>query len=98
MNLIGNVMCTISLREMMINRTYPEAGAALYAEFCLHRESADKIIVDLEGVETLPSMFLNTSIGAYIDNFGKESLKEKISFAKITRSQAERLRDYLARY
>ena len=26
------------------------------------------------------------------------SLKEKISFAKITRSQAERLRDYLARY
>ena len=34
----------------------------------------------------------------YIDSFGKESLKEKISFAKITRSQAERLRDYLARY
>lgn len=91
-------MCTINLKEMMINRTYPEAGAALYAEFCLHRESADKIIVDLEGVETLPSMFLNTSIGAYIDSFGKESLKEKISFAKITRSQADRLRDYLARY
>lgn len=91
-------MCTIKLKEMMINRTYPEAGAALYAEFCQYRDSADKIIVDLDGVETLPSMFLNTSIGAYIDNFGKESLKEKISFTKITRSQAERLRDYLARY
>jgi hypothetical protein len=98
MTLIGKLMCTISLKEMMINRTYPEAGAALYAAFCLYKDSVDKIIVDLDGVETLPSMFLNTSIGAYIDNFGKESLKEKISFAKITRSQAERLRDYLDRY
>ncbi len=91
-------MCTINLKEMMINRTYPEAGAALYAEICLYKDTVDKIIVNLDGVETLPSMFLNTSIGAYIDSFGKESLKEKISFAKITRSQAERLRDYLARY
>ena len=91
-------MCTINLKEMMINRTYPEAGAALYAEFCMHKDSVDKIIVNLDGVETLPSMFLNTSIGAYIEKFGKESLKEKISFAKITRSQADRLRDYLARY
>ncbi len=91
-------MCTINLKELMINRTYPEAGAALYAEFCLYKDTVDKIIVNLDGVEILPSMFLNTSIGAYIDNFGKESLKEKISFAKITRSQAERLRDYLARY
>lgn len=91
-------MCTINLKELMINRTYPEAGAALYAEFCLYKDTVDKIIVNLDGVEVLPSMFLNTSIGAYIDNFGKESLKEKISFAKITRSQAERLRDYLARY
>ena len=91
-------MCTIKLKEMMINRTYPEAGAALYAEFCQHKDSVDKIIVDLDGIETLPSMFLNMCIGAYIDNFGKESLKEKISFTKITRSQAERLRDYLARY
>lgn len=91
-------MCTINLKALMINRTYPEAGAALYAEFCLYKDTVDKIIVNLDGVETLPSMFLNTSIGAYIDNFGKESLKEKISFAKITRSQAERLRDYLARY
>ena len=38
------------------------------------------------------------SNGAYIDNFGKESLKEKISFTKITRSQAERLKVYLDRY
>ncbi|MBO5013959.1 MAG: STAS-like domain-containing protein [Paludibacteraceae bacterium] len=91
-------MYTINLKELMINRTYPEAGAALYAEFCLYKDTVDKIIVNLDGVEILPSMFLNTSIGAYIDNFGKESLKEKISFAKITRSQAERLRDYLARY
>ena len=91
-------MWTINLKEMMVNRTYPEAGAALYAEFCHHKDSVDKIIVDLDGVETLPSMFLNTSIGAYIDNFGKESLRQKISFTKITRSQAERLRDYLDRY
>ena len=50
-------MCTINLKEIMINRTYPEAGAALYAEFCMHKDSVDKIIVNLDGVETLPSMF-----------------------------------------
>ena len=61
MTLIGKLMCTISLKEMMINRTYPEAGAALYAAFCLYKDSVDKIVVDLDGVETLPSMFLNMS-------------------------------------
>lgn len=52
----------------------------------------------MEGVSSLPSMFLNVSIGKFIDKFGFETLKKKISFAKITKLQAERLTDYISRY
>lgn len=52
----------------------------------------------MEGVSSLPSMFLNVSIGKFIDEFGFETLKKKISFAKITKLQAELLTDYISRY
>ena len=60
--------------------------------------SSDKITIDMEGVSSLPSMFLNVSIGKFIDEFGFETLKKKISFTKITKLQAERLTDYISRY
>lgn len=47
--------------------------------------SSDKITIDMEGVSSLPSMFLNVSIGKFIDEFGFETLKKKISFTKITK-------------
>lgn len=77
---------------------YPTAGAKLFSLIKLHVSDNDKIVINLDGIDSLPSMFLNTSLGAFIDEFGKEALRSKISFTQITRSQAERLKDYFTRY
>ncbi len=52
----------------------------------------------MTGVAILPSMFLNMSIGKFIDNYGVDVLKAKISFHKISVSQANRIKDYVQKY
>ena len=88
-------MCTIRLSEVLYGKDYPEAGASLYEIIMQNKDSADKIVISMEGVSSIPSMFLNVSIGRYIEEFGIESLRSKISFSKITKAQAVRLRDYI---
>jgi hypothetical protein len=51
----------------------------------------------MEGVEVLPSMFLNASIGRYVEEHGIASLKGMLSFEKILSSQLTRIKDYLNR-
>ena len=51
----------------------------------------------MDGVSSLPSMFLNTSIGKMIEDFGVDSVR-LLSFRKITRLQAQRIKEYVDRY
>ena len=60
--------------------------------------NTDRIVVNMSDVDLLPSMFLNVSIGKLIDTYGKQKVKETISFTMITKSQASRLKDYFERY
>lgn len=48
-------------------------------------------------VNALPSMFLNTSIGRFIEEHGFDKLKEKVSFSNIGASQAQRIKEYIQR-
>lgn len=91
-------MCTIKLYDIMQEGDFPMAGTVLYDIIKKNMDSSDRIIIDMEGVSSLPSMFLNVSIGKFIDEFGLDKLKQKVSFVKIPKSQAERLRDYINRY
>lgn len=88
-------MCTIKLYDVMTGKDFPDAGSSLYDLIKDNLSSCDKVVIDLEGVSSLPSMFLNVSIGRFIDEFGLDALKKKISFTKITRSQAERITEYV---
>lgn len=90
-------MCTIRLYDIMSGRDYPAAGDYLYDLIIKNKDTSDKIVIDLDGVPSLPSIFLNVSIGKYIEEFGLDSLKKKISFAKITKSQAQRITDYISK-
>lgn len=56
-------MCSIKILPIMSGRTYPDAGALLYDRIAPILDTEDSIILDLEGVDLLPSMFLNVSIG-----------------------------------
>lgn len=93
-----DTMCTIKLYDVMEGKDFLTAGSSLYDIIRENMNSSDKITINMEGVSSLPSIFLNVSIGKFIDEFGFETLKKKISFAKITKLQAERLTDYISRY
>ncbi len=88
-------MCTIKIGELLKNQSYPQAGDALYVKIIDRLEKEEKIVLDMSGVDTLPSMFLNTSIGRYIQEHGFNRLKEKISFSNIGASQAQRIKEYI---
>jgi hypothetical protein len=80
---------------MMVNKSYPDAGRDLFDLITSKINDEKKIIIDLEGVISLPSMFLNVSIGRFIVEYGVDLLRAKVSFAKISVTQAERLQEYI---
>lgn len=86
---------TVNLREIMTGRTYPEAGAVVYGILVSDIDNGDGIVLDATGVVSIPSMFLNMSIGKFIEDFGYERLKGKVSFSGLTKSEAERLKRYM---
>ncbi len=88
---------TINLQTIIANRNYPEAGNILFDILEKSIASEDTIILDAGGVAALPTMFLNTSIGRFIETHGVDLLRQKVSFAKITATQAERIKDYIDR-
>ena len=83
---------------MSSHANLPDAGVELYNIIVCAISSDDKVVANIEGVTSLPSIFLNVSLGKIIDDYDIETLKKHISFSNITRSQAERLKDYLIRY
>lgn len=82
----------------MNGKDFPDAGNSLYDLIVEHMHDNERITIDLDGISSLPSMFLNVSIGRYMDEFGVESLRNKIGFVKITKAQAERIKEYIDKY
>ncbi|MBE6225932.1 MAG: DUF4325 domain-containing protein [Bacteroidales bacterium] len=89
-------MCTINISYILKDSDYPTAGAKLYDMIIARYDAEDSITLDLMDVDALPSMFLNTSIGKLITDKGILALK-KIRFTNITKSQAARIKDYVAK-
>ncbi len=82
----------------MNGKDFPDAGNSLYDLIVERMHDNERITIDLDGISSLPSMFLNVSIGRYMDEFGVESLRNKIGFVKITKAQAERIKEYIDKY
>ena len=77
------------------SKDYSVAGQYLYKSIKEAIANNDRLSVDMDGVTSLPSVFLNVSLGRIIDEEGKDKLKQYVGFVKITKQQALRLRDYL---
>lgn len=58
-------------------------------------ENSDVIILSFGGINTISSSFLNSSIGAIIDKYGIEILKEKIKITNYTRAIANTILKYV---
>lgn len=78
----------------MIGKEFPESGNDLYNFILDNKDKCERIVIDMEGISSLPTIFLNVSLGRYIEEFGVADIK-KLSFTHITKSQAERIRDYV---
>ena len=92
-------MSTIYLKNILAeNPDLPKAGEIFYDKVMSDDTLSEKIIVNMEEVTSLPSIFLNVSIGRIIDKFGIQWVKDHLSFTRITKTQAIRLSDYLSRY
>lgn len=91
-------MKSILISSMIDGRSYPDAGCMLYDAIVLDADSSDRIILDFNGVSSVPSMFLNVSIGRLISERGVAFIKGKIAFSNITASQVQRIKDYVNRF
>ncbi len=86
----------IQLSDIMAGKNYTESGAILYDNIIAMLNDNQHIDIDLTGVASMPSIFLNASIGRIMQEYGYEKLKN-ITFHNITKVQAERLREYMQR-
>lgn len=91
-------MKTIDLKGLLAQKSYPEAGNIIFNDIKKSIINQDEIILDMSEVLSVPTMFLNTSFGAIIDEFGSQKLKESIRFRNITKSQVERIQKYIIDY
>jgi len=91
-------MEAIELKNLLNDNSYPEAGSILFDIIKKAIVSSDKAIIDMKDVISIPTMFMNTSFGAILDEFSMEELKSTISFKNISKSQIERIQKYLSDY
>lgn len=91
-------MKTIQLINILEGKTYPEAGTALFPYLVDAINEGERICIDMSGVDSIPTLFMNTSFGEVLQIYGITSFKKLISFAHIQRSQAERIKKYLIDY
>lgn len=87
----------IQLSQLMADRPYPESGQMLYDYMSPLLANGESVTLDLAGVISLPSMFLNASIGMAAREYGVETIKKNIAFRNVTKIQAERLKEYFSR-
>lgn len=91
-------MKTILLKGILEKNAYPDAGEYIFKDIKNSIITREKIIIDMSDVLSVPTMFLNTSFGAIIDEFGSQKLKESIRFRNISKSEAERIQKYIIDY
>lgn len=91
-------MKIITLKHILAEKAYPDAGNCIFKDIKDTILAHDKLIIDMSDVLSVPTMFLNTSFGAIIDEFGIPKLKESIGFKNITKSQVDRIQKYFIDY
>lgn len=91
-------MKQVTLNDLLQGLTYPEAGSKFYDILREVITVNETIQVNMEGVTGLPTMFMNTSFGKIMSEFGVERLKKSMIFKNISKVQIERIGKYFKDY
>lgn len=93
-----NIMAPIKLNNMLRSKPHPDAGV----DFCLILREAiikgDVLQIDMTGVDSISTMFMTTSFGAIMSEFGSGKLKKAMVFRNITKVQIEIIVKYVNDY
>lgn len=93
-------MKTILIAEILDKeQSYVKAGEVLGE---MTREAISSgcrfVRIDMKGVDSFPTTFMNTSFGYLIDDWGIQKTKSVFVFDNILKSQMERIRKYFKDY
>lgn len=84
----------VVLQDVLVGRSYPEAGYALFELAEKAIDNKEQVFLDMKGVESVPTLFMNTSFGDLILQHGIEKTKKLFTFNNVTKSQVERIQKY----
>ena len=87
-------MQIILLQSILENKDYADAGTAVYEIAKTAVSNQEVVILDMKGVDSVPTIFMNTSFGKLIDEFGIEETKKSFKFRNILKTQVERIIKY----
>lgn len=91
-------MQTIILHDLLESHNYVESGVIVF-DVAKDVVSRDEIImIDMANVESVPTNFLNTSLGALMDIYGVEKTKKSFRFKNILKTQVDRISKYFNDY
>lgn len=91
-------MKQIVLSDILKDKSYPDAGTDfgnILREVIIIN---DKLQIDMKGVDSIPTMFMNTSFGKIMSEYGVDRLKKAMVFRNISKVQIERIGKYFKDY
>ncbi|MBP8893542.1 MAG: STAS-like domain-containing protein [Saprospiraceae bacterium] len=91
-------MVTVRIKDVLDGRSYPDGGTMLFGIIKDAMNNNENVSIDMEDVDSFPTMFMNTSFGKLIELFGIDATKKALSFQNIKKVQIERIRKYFNDY
>lgn len=88
----------VLLKDILKDNQYPEAGVLLYKIAKKAIDNGETVILNMSEVESVPTVFMNTSFGELIASHGVEKAKKVFLFKSITKAQIQRIRKYFTDY
>ena len=85
----------IMIKDALDGRSIPEAGDYVYNLMLPFADTDEELVLDLQGVSDLPSLFFYMCLKRFVDDRGAEFVKSRVRFKNISRSQAAWVVDYL---
>lgn len=91
-------MKTIQLKDVIAKtQDYAESGSIVFGIADLAISENDTVAIDLSGVDSVPTIFMNTSFGALMDKYGADVTKS-FRFRNVKQTQIERFKKYFDDY
>ena len=86
----------IKLNDLLINRTFREAG--IEVSKMIEENMPQKFIIDMKDSAGMPTLFMNAAFAPLIDKYGTTKTKSKISFKNLTKIQRNLIIKYFEDY